>query len=410
MKSAAIISIGNELLAGDTVDTNASYLAGQLLSRGIPTVGVLTVADEISSIVDALRQATDHADVVLVTGGLGPTGDDLTRQALAAFLGVELRFHQELLEQIAEFFARGGLEMAATNRSQAFLPAGTRALQNSQGTAPGMAVEYRGKFIACMPGVPAEMRRMFADHLSGPLRELAGGQAVVTRKLMCCGAGESAIAAMLGDRMQRGRNPLVNTTAEVGVVAVHIVASASDRAAAEQMAQRRRDELCGILGDIVYGYDDQTLAEVVGLALSECGGTLAVAESCTGGLLSKLITDVPGSSRYFKCGWVTYSNEAKIRDLNVDNMLLQQHGAVSEPVAEAMARGARQRAATDYAIAITGIAGPDGGTELKPVGLVYIALDDAEGSRCQRFVFPHGRPNIRLRSALAALNMLRMEL
>ncbi|MBE0536348.1 MAG: competence/damage-inducible protein A [Phycisphaerae bacterium] len=410
MKSAALISIGNELLSGETVDTNVSYLCRHLLLCGIPTVNIFTVPDEISSIVDAFEQATRRADVVLVTGGLGPTGDDVTREALAAFLKVELRFCEDLQEQIAGFFARRGFEMAPSNRIQAFLPAGARALQNSQGTAPGIAVDWQGRFIACMPGVPAEMKQMFSDHLNDYLKQLAGGQSVAARKLMCYGAGESTIASMLGERMERGRNPLVNSTAQAGLVTIHIVAAAAEQASAEQMVEHERAELCQILGNIIYGYDGQTMAEVVGAALADRGKTLAIAESCTGGLLGQLITDVPGSSRYFKCGWITYSNEAKSRDLDVDSGLLEQCGAVSEEVAQAMALGARKKAGADYGIAITGIAGPDGGTEAKPVGLVYIALNTINGSRCERFVFPFTRPIMRLRTALAALNMLRLEL
>ncbi len=410
MKSAAVISIGNELLTGTKVDTNASYLCRELLSCGVATGSILTIGDDVQAIVDAFKMATDAADIVLVTGGLGPTGDDLTRQSLADFLGVKLEFHQELFDQISAFFARIGREMSNTNRVQAFLPAGAQALVNSIGTAPGIAVQTRGKFIACMPGVPVEMKNMFAEHLAARLKEIAHGQGVVTRKLMCYGTGESAIAAILGDRMERGRNPLVNTTASAGVVTVHVVASAPERAAAERMAQCRQDELRDLLGDIVYGQDDQTLAEVVGRVLTQCGKTLCVAESCTGGLLGKMITDMPGATAFFKCGWITYSNEAKVRDLNVDAAWIEEHGAVSEPVAAAMAQGARSRAAADYALAITGIAGPAGGTEQKPVGLVYIALDAPKGTTCRRFLLSSSRQDIRLRSALAALDMLRRDL
>lgn len=210
--------------------------------------------------------------------------------------------------------------------------------------------------------------------------------------------------------MDRSRNPLVNTTASAGIVTIYVVASAPDRSTAEQLADAETAAVRDTLGPAVYGRDDQTLAEVVGQMLAERGKTLAIAESCTGGLIAKLITDVPGSSRYFKCGWVTYANEAKIRDLNVPPQTIEQHGAVSEPVALAMARGAKARAAADYAIATTGIAGPTGGTSEKPVGLVYIALDTPGGPSCRRLLFPTSRRNMRLRTALAALDMLRLEL
>jgi len=410
MRSACIISIGNELLTGETVDTNTSWLCSELLSCGIPTVAVITVGDEVGPIVDAFRQAAERAEVVLATGGLGPTGDDLTRVALAAFLDVDLQFRQDLFEGINQLFTRMGREMPYINRVQAMLPAGARALPNSMGTAPGMAVEHAGRFIACMPGVPAEMKRMFHEQLKDHLRQLAGGQGVAASKLMCYGTGESAIATMLGDRMERGRNPLVNTTADVGVVTVHIVAAGENWPDAERLVEEERGELCKLLGDIVYGFDGQTLAEVAGSLLLARGRTLAVAESCTGGLLGKLITDVPGSSDYFRSGWVTYSNEAKVRDLDVDPEILQRDGAVSEAVACAMAEGARKRAGTEYALAITGIAGPGGGSEAKPAGLVYVALAAAQYCRCQQFIFHGDRQSVRRRSALAALDMLRLQL
>ncbi|HPD46130.1 MAG TPA: competence/damage-inducible protein A [Anaerohalosphaeraceae bacterium] len=410
MKTAAVISIGNELLTGETVDTNAPWLCAELRACGIPAVSVTAVGDDESAIIAALQHAADRADVLILTGGLGPTGDDLTRSALAAFLGSKLEFHQPLLDHIAAFFASRNLQMPDTNRLQAYLPAGTTPIPNETGTAPGILAEHRGKLIACLPGVPSEMKQMFVDHLKPHCKSLAADQHLVTRKLMCCGLGESAIAQMLGPRMDRSRNPLVNTTASAGIVTIYVVASAPDRSTAEQLADAETAAVRDTLGPAVYGRDDQTLAEVVGQMLAERGKTLAIAESCTGGLIAKLITDVPGSSRYFKCGWVTYANEAKIRDLNVPPQTIEQHGAVSEPVALAMARGAKARAAADYAIATTGIAGPTGGTSEKPVGLVYIALDTPGGPSCRRLLFPTSRRNMRLRTALAALDMLRLEL
>jgi nicotinamide-nucleotide amidase len=242
------------------------------------------------------------------------------------------------------------------------------------------------------------------------LKALAAGQVVVIGKVMCFGAGESAIADKLGDLMQRGRNPLINSTASAGVITLHIVAAAGGKGDAEEMVERHRAQLVEILGDLVYGYDGQSLAEVVGAALKERNKTLAVAESCTGGLLGKLITDVPGASDYFKCGWITYCNEAKISELGIRAELIEEHGAVSEEVCLAMAQAARVKAGSDYAVGITGIAGPGGATEQKPVGLVYISLDCAEKSLCRKHIFSHSRQNVRLGSAMTALNMLRTEM
>jgi len=409
MIKASIVSIGNELLSGETVNTNAAHLSAELLTVGIPVVTSYAIGDEIDQIVLAFERACTDADIVLVTGGLGPTDDDLTRQAMAKFLGVELQLHADLLEKIERFFASRALPMPERNKIQAYIPAGAGALPNI-GTAPGIRAETRGKLLFALPGVPMEMERMFAESVAPELKRRAGGQAVVVRKLQCFGAGESAIAELLGDRMQRGRNPLINCTVSSGVVTLYIVASAQNKQEAERMARKDEEALRDVLGELVFGTDDQTLAQVVGEELARQGKTLALAESCTGGLLAKLVTDIPGASRYFTHGWVTYSDEAKTGELGVPAGLIERYGAVSEQAAEAMARGARRKAGTDFAIGITGIAGPTGGTEQKPVGLVYISVDSGTGCESKRFVFTHDRRFTRLRAAQTALNMLRLKL
>ena len=410
MKKASVVSIGNEILAGQTVDTNAAHLCAELLSIGVPVVSSYAVGDEIERIVRALELASAEADVVIVTGGLGPTDDDLTRQALAKFLGVELKLQNELLEKMREYFTRRDLQMAAKNEIQAFLPIGARALANNRGTAPGIRAETAGKLLFAMPGVPLEMKQMFAESVLPELRQFAGDQAVVVRKLRCFGAGESTIAQRLGTIMQRGRNPLINCTVEFGVITLHIVATAQGAETAERMALKDEESLRRTLGELVYGEAEQSLGQVVGEKLTRHRKTLAVAESCTGGLLAKLLTDIPGASEYFTCGWVTYSNQAKSSELGIAADLIEKHGAVSEQVAEAMARGARNRADTDFAIGITGIAGPGGGSEQKPSGLVYVSVDSEQGCETKRCLFTHNRRFVRLRSAQTALNMLRLKL
>jgi nicotinamide-nucleotide amidase len=418
MIKASIVTIGNEILSGQTVDTNAAYLSTELLSIGIPVVSSYAVRDEIDVIVRGLDLASADADVVLTTGGLGPTDDDLTRQAFAKFLGVELELRKELLEKIQSFFVSRGRQMAQKNKIQAYIPKGAKALANI-GTAPGImaepctrrgAGESKGKFFFALPGVPMEMKRMFEESVLPELERLAGGQAVVVKKLKCFGAGESTIAEMLGTMMQRGRNPLINCTASSGIITLHITATAKNKEKAEQMAEKDEKSLQGILGELVYGVSEQSLAEVVGEKLARQGKTIAVAESCTGGLLAKLLTDVPGSSKYFTCGWITYSNQAKSSQLGVPAELIQQHGAVSEQVARAMAMGARNKAGTNYAIGITGIAGPTGGTEQKPVGLVYISVDSENGCYTEQLLLSGNRRFIRLRAAQTVLNLLRLKL
>jgi len=409
MIKASIISVGNEVLSGQTVDTNAAHLSAELLSIGIPVVSSYTVRDEIDAIVRGLDLASTDADVVLTTGGLGPTDDDLTRQALAKFLGVELELKDELLERIEKFFVSRKRQMTQKNRIQAYIPAGAKALANI-GTAPGIMAESKGKLFFALPGVPTEAKQMFKESVLPELKQFACKQAVVVKRLKCFGAGESTIAEMLGTLMQQGRNPLINCTASSGIITLHIIATAENKEEAEQMAEKDEKTLQGILGELIYGRNEQSLAEVVGEKLARQKKTIAVAESCTGGLLAKLLTDVPGSSKYFVCGWVTYSNQAKNSQLGVPAELIQQHGAVSEQVARAMAVGARNRAGTDYAIGITGIAGPTGGTEQKPVGLVYIGVDSENGCYTEQLLLSGNRWFIRLQAAQNVLNLLRLKL
>jgi nicotinamide-nucleotide amidase len=414
VNKASIISVGNEVLSGKTIDTNAAYVGRQLILAGLPVVSSYTAADLQEAIVRSLRLAAEDADVVVVTGGLGPTDDDVTRQAFAKLLGTELELKPELLARIEEFFKRSGLRMPDRNKIQACIPKGAEAIPNEWGTAPGIQLEKDGKLFFSLPGVPFEMENMFQASVLPRLKALTRDQAVAVRRLKCFGAGESAIAEMIGNAMDRDRNPLVNCTVSAGVITLEVVAVADSQVKADEMADVETANLRRILGVLVYGIDDETLAEIVGRQLAATGGTVAVAESCTGGLLGKLITDVPGSSRYFMRGWITYSNQAKTEDLGVPVDLIEQHGAVSEQVAQAMAQGARRRAGTTHAIAITGIAGPDGGTPEKPLGLVYVSVDGPDGTETQRYVLRYsrqsGRENIRIWAAMRGLNMLRRRL
>jgi len=410
MKKASIVSIGNELLSGQTVDTNAAHLSRELLAIGMPVASSYTVADDIVAIVRALNLAGDDADIVLATGGLGPTDDDLTRQAFAEFLGAELQMHDELLRKMQDFFAWRNLQMPEKNKIQAYIPAGAKPLPNNRGTAPGIIAEADNKVFVAMPGVPLEMKQMFAESVLPDLRQLVPDQAVVVRKLRCCGAGESTIAEMLGELMQRGRNPLINCTPKFGIITLHIVATAGSEDDAQQLAENSEKLLRNMLGDLVYGTGEQTLADVVGLELARRGKTIALAESCTGGLVAKLLTDASGASKYFTHGWVTYSNDAKIGEIGVPAGLIDRCGAVSEEVARAMAQKAREKACADYAVGITGIAGPTGGTEQKPVGLVYICVDSSDKSQVKRCQLSGDRDSVRRRTAQTALNLLRLQL
>ena len=410
MKKAYLVSVGNELLSGQTLDSNATWIAGRLMSVGMPVAGVSVVGDEVEAISEAIGIGAAKADVVLITGGLGPTDDDITKDGLADFMGVELEYKSSLLREIKVFFDARNIKMAESNRRQAYLPKGARALKNDVGTAPGIMADYAGKLFVCMPGVPVEMKEMFDGQVLGEVEKLGTGEVVVVRKLRCFGKGESVLVEMLGDMMERGRNPLVNCTVHGSVITLHIVAKAASRDEAESEIGKVEEDIRGRLGKMVYGADDETMAEVVGRELAARGLKIALAESCTGGLLGKLVTDPAGASEYFANGWITYSNEAKVSQLGVDRSIIEEHGAVSEEVAAAMAAGARDKSGADIGVGITGIAGPSGGSEQKPVGTVFIAVDIGGESVVERRVFSHGRGFVRLRSAMAALNMVRLGL
>ena len=406
---AMIIAVGDELLSGKTVDTNSAYLAGQLALRGIETAGHRTVGDNTAAIADAVTDAAGRADVVLVTGGLGPTADDLTRQALARATGGELVLDETCAAQIEAFFARRGREMAEVNRIQAMIPAGAEPLANACGTAPGIAAEIGRARVFVMPGVPIEMREMFAAAVAPRLG--ASGITIRQRLLHAYGTGESNIGSMIADLMaDRDGAVTVGTTVADGLITVRITARAPGEDEAASLADTVADDVQRRLGTLLVGRDGQTMAPAVGRLLAARGQTLATAESCTGGMIAQMITDVPGASAYYLGGVIAYANEVKTAQLGVSAEALADHGAVSEQVAEAMALGGRRRFDSDWAIGVTGIAGPDGGTDDKPVGLVYIALAGADRCAVHRHVFPHGRQQMRHRTALAALNHLRLAL
>ncbi|MFA6176858.1 MAG: competence/damage-inducible protein A [Phycisphaerae bacterium] len=409
--NAAIISVGNELLNGHTLDTNSNWLQQRLLTVSVQVVYSCCVSDDISEIKAAIEYASQKAGIILITGGLGPTDDDITRNAIAEFLNVELVHHPQIEEEMRKFFARINRPMVEKNKIQAYLPAGTEVINNPLGTAPGIFYSDRDKIIASMPGVPSEMKRMFDETILKKIENFAKNAQVFVKKLKIIGAGESNIAEKIGNMMERGRNPLINCTVDCGIITLHIIATADTKNAAEKLVNDDVAKLSALLGEFIYSFDGESLAEVVGNKLLQHKKTLATAESCTGGLIAKQITDIPGSSAYFKSGWITYSNEAKISQLGVKKELIEQFGAVSSEVATAMAAGAREKSGADFAIAVTGIAGPTGGTEQKPLGLVYIAIASEKGVEAEKFLFgPRDRDFIRQRTYQNALNLLRLRL
>lgn len=414
MRSAVVISVGDELTLGQTVDTNSAWLSRQLAGLGIDIAGHVTVPDDRAAIAAAIRQAGEAADVVVVTGGLGPTEDDLTREALADAMGVELTRDESLVAQIRSYFERLRRPMPTRNEVQAYLPRGARAIPNAWGTAPGIAATLGRCRVVALPGVPREMTAMWEASVKPELEQLGGGSVVLSRTLHTFGLGESSVAERLGELMGRDRNPTVGTTVSQGIVSLRL----NVRAASRDDALRQLDTteaLCRErLGLLIFGRDEQTLPQVVAELLVGARLTLATAESCTGGLIAKYLTDIPGSSAYFRQGWVCYANASKTQLLGVEEGLIERHGAVSEAVASAMVRGA-MRYGTDLGVSVTGIAGPDGGSPTKPVGTVCIAMGWRSPAgevvtRERTFLFPGDRETVRDRAAKTALSLLRFHI
>jgi len=411
---AVIISIGDELVLGQTVDTNAAWLSEELAGLGIVISEHVTVGDDINAIIKQLQRCGSETDLIIATGGLGPTRDDLTRLALAQFLGKPLQLHEPSFEQIKQFFQQRDRTMPQVNRIQAMFPVGCEVLENKLGTAPGIQGPVERAMAFFLPGVPREMKEMYRLQVKGKLQRWAAAKGVqkviITRTLHTIGIGESDIAEKLGKMMDRNRHPIVNCTAADGKVSLRINAHGAHDVEALCLLEPVEREIKRRLGNLVYGKDDDTLAGVVGQLLRQHKKTLAAAESCTGGMLSKELTDMPGSSEYFKCGWIVYGNQAKIDFLNVDAELIEKYGAVSEEAARQLAGNARRLANTDLGLAITGIAGPDGGSEDKPVGLVYIGLVDREQVKVGRYILPGERAMVRRRAVNTALDVLRHRL
>jgi nicotinamide-nucleotide amidase len=417
--NSIILSIGDELVLGQTVDTNSAWISQQLAAVGCGIVAHATVPDDQKLIEDAIRAAAGRCDVLIISGGIGPTEDDLTRQALGAVLGVELEMNPVWLEKLQAFWSRRSAVMPEINKIQAMIPRGAEMIDNSAGTAAGIRAKIGSTEVFVMPGVPKEMKIMFTRDVFPFIRERSGGAVILQRTLHTFGIGESAVAEKLGTLMKRDRNPSVGTTVANGIVSLRINARFGSLADAEREMEATTADCQAALGDLIFGRDETTLPHVLANLLR--GGekrlTVATAESCTGGLLAKMLTDLPGSSAYFTQGWITYSNLAKYERLGVNEDIINVYGAVSEPVVEAMARHARRLAKSTYALSISGVAGPDGGSPTKPVGTVCIGLakpdpDDRAGSLVDKRTFQlfGDRDMIRDRAAKMALTMLRFEL
>ena len=411
MPSIEIVTIGTEILLGQLIDTNSTHIARTLADGGIDVFAKHSVGDNTARLAAMLEGALERADGVITTGGLGPTVDDLTKDAVATAVGTTLALHEPSVAAIEDRLAAFGRKgpLAENNKRQAILPVGGVVMTNAHGTAPGfIALRADGKFVACMPGVPSEMRAMLADSLVPWLRARFGVRdAIFTRTLHTIGIPESEVDSRIESLFRDLVNPKIAVLAHTAQVDVKIMAKAADRASADALIAPIEADLRARIGAGIYGVDEETLAHAIVDRIAARGETLGCAESITGGAIAEAIVRVPGASRCFLGGIVAYDNAVKEALLDVPHATLAAHGAVSAEVAEAMARGACERLGTTFALATTGIAGPTGATEGKPVGLVYIALAERGGSvDVRRITLPGSRDEVRNRALMFALNML----
>lgn len=398
---AEIVTIGDEILLGQTVDTNSAYISQKLSQLGIEVDYKISVGDDIKNISEALTIALSRADLVITTGGLGPTNDDITKKAIVKVFKRNLVFHEEILMKVEESFKKRGMEMPKINQNQALLPQGSKAIPNQFGSAPGIFVREENRLFFALPGVPLEMRSMMEKDVLKIL-EKSSKVNVFEKKLRTTGIPESAIYERI--------EPVLASTSEVKVAFLPSFLGVDVRlnSRSQERLQEKEKQIGELLGNVVYGEGDITLEEVVGGLLKDKRKTVSVAESCTGGLIGKRFTNVSGSSEYFERGVVSYSNQAKMELLKVPQEMIEKYGAVSEQVAILMAEGIRRISKTDYGLSATGIAGPTGGTPEKPVGLVWIGLAHENDSFAEKFLFGEDRETNRQRAAQAALNLVRL--
>ncbi|HNW89029.1 MAG TPA: competence/damage-inducible protein A [Bacteroidales bacterium] len=408
---SSVISIGDELLIGQTINTNASFIASELNKAGIAVKSILTIADKREDILDALQQESGQSGIVLITGGLGPTRDDITKNALCEYFGSKLVMHKASLENIRKLFYKRGLKITGVNRDQALVPDNCSVIKNSLGTAPGMWFQKNNTHYISMPGVPFEMKAMMTGEIIPRLIKLKISKPIVHKTILTTGIGESALAELISE----WENKLPETIKlaylpEPGIVKLRLSCYEAEDNKSIRAVTSEIKKLKKLIPGLIFGSETDTLQSVTGKLLLKKQATVSTAESCTGGFIAHLFTSVPGSSKYFKGAVIAYDNAVKTGVLGVDKKLIEKHGAVSEEVVRAMASGVRKLMKTDYALAASGIAGPDGGTPEKPVGTVWIALATPEVIVTQKLLLGGDRERNIRRASLAALNMLRKQL
>ncbi len=410
MLTAEIIAIGSELLTPDKTDTNSLWLTGKLNEIGIEVKLKTVVGDDALRLEETIRDAINRSDIVISTGGLGPTEDDITRRITAKAIGRELVYHDEIEKDLIERFKKWGREMPEINKRQAFVIEGAEILPNPNGSAVGMSAEIGAKIFVILPGPPRENQPMFNDFILPKLREMAGEIYVKRRTLRVSGIGESAVDEAVAPIYKEYQTVDTSILFNKSEIEIQLAAKSDSEAEAVQTLDELSAKIVEKLGIAVFALDGEQMEEIVGKLLRETGKTIAFAESCTGGLVSQRLTDVAGASAYFIESFIAYANESKIKTLDVAPELIENHGAVSAEVAKAMAKGMREKAGTDYAVSVTGIAGPDGGTDEKPVGLVFIGYADEHLNKSLKIILPGDRFLIRWRASQAALDYLRRQI
>src|SRR5215469_4385441 len=408
--NAEIVAVGSEMLTPDHVDTNSLYLTSELNKLGVEVVSKYVVGVHLDRLAAVVRLALSRSEIVILCGGLGPTEDDLTRDAVAAALDRKLIYNTEIAEALEQRFARLNRKMAEVNKRQAFVIDGAAILPNDRGTAPGQWVEESGAVLMLLPGPPHEIKAMFERQCLPRLTRLVPQQVIRTLELRVAGMGESDLDQLIAPVYKKYQNPATTILAGAGDIQIHFRARCDTQAEADALLCEVSGPIEVLLGDRIYSRTSESIEAVVGKLLLERNATLTVAESCTGGLLGERLTSVPGSSEYFLGGFITYSNALKTELLGVPLEMLAEHGAVSKPVAEAMAEGARRRAHSTYALSITGIAGPGGATEEKPVGTTYVGLANANGTEVLHRQVLGDRARIRMFASQLALDFLRRKL
>ena len=407
---AEIIAVGSEMLTAGRLETNSLYLTGELNNLGVEVVTKCVIGDDRDRLADAVARALGRAGIVILSGGLGPTEDDVTREAVAQALGRQLEFHPAIAEALERRFAATRRKMSEINKRQAFVIAGAEVLPNDRGTAPGQWVAVNGAVAILLPGPPHELQAMFEQQCLPRLARLLPQQAIRTAFLRITGMPESDLDALISPVYKKYRNPATTILAANGDLQVHLRARCATAAEADALLAEVAAPITALLGDRLYSRTGDPLEVVVGGLLRQRHATVAVAESCTGGMLGERFTTTPGSSDYFIGGFITYSNALKVQLLGVSAETLERFGAVSRETAEAMAAGARQRTGATYAVSITGVAGPDGGSEEKPVGLVHIGIAGPEGVASANRRFLGDRQRIRVFTTQMALDLLRRKL